>query len=207
MISTRLDLAFAISLLSRYMSNPGSDHWIALKWVLRYINSTACIGLEYCKRTSTLDLVGFVDSDFVGDRDSRKSTTAYCFTLGRNCISWKSQLQPLVALSSTEAEYVALADGFKEAIWMQGLLTKIELTDSKVTIFSDNQSAVLLSKNPIYHERTKHVDVRFHFIRDLINKELIELRKVPTEENPADMGTKIVTPAEFKHCMNLLFLK
>ncbi|XP_031273247.1 secreted RxLR effector protein 161-like [Pistacia vera] len=207
MISTRPDLAFAISLLSRYMSNPGSDHWIALKWVLRYINSTACIGLEYCKRTSTLDLVGFVDSDFAGDRDNKKSTTTHRFTLGGNCISWKSQLQPPVALSSTEAEYVALADGFKEAIWMQGLLTKTELTDSKVTIFSDGQSAILLSKNPIYHERTKHVDVRFHFIRDLITKELIELRKVPTEENPADIGTKIVTPAKFKHCMNLLFLK
>lgn len=175
--------------------------------MLRYINSTACIGLEYCKRTSTLDLVRFVDLDFVGNRDSRKSTTTYCFTLGMNCISWKSQLQPLVALSSTEVEYVALKDGFKEAIWMQGLLTETELTDGKVTIFSDSQSAILLSKNPIYYGRTKHVDVRFHFIRDLINKELIELRKVPTEENPVDMGTKIVTPAKFKHCMNLLILK
>ncbi|XP_031266637.1 secreted RxLR effector protein 161-like [Pistacia vera] len=175
MISTRPDLAFAISLLSRFMSNPGSDHWIALKWVLRYINCTACIGLEYCKRTSTLDLVGFVDSDFAGDRHSRKSTTAYCFTLGGNCISWESQLQPLVALSMTEAEYVALADGFKEAIWMQGLLTETELTDSKVTIFSDSQSAILLSKNPIYHERTKHVDMRFYFIRDLITRRQIDL--------------------------------
>ncbi|XP_031285748.1 exopolygalacturonase-like [Pistacia vera] len=110
MISTRPDLSFSMSLLSRFMSNPRSEHWSALKWVLRYINGTSHIGLEYCKRYNSLDLVGFVDSDFAGDKDTRKSTTAYVFTLGGNCVSWKSQLQPIVALSSTEAEYVAIAD-------------------------------------------------------------------------------------------------
>ncbi|XP_031259537.1 secreted RxLR effector protein 161-like [Pistacia vera] len=116
MISTRPDLSFVISLLSRYMSNPGMEHWIALKWVLKYVNGSLNVGLEYCKMTASLELVGFVDSDFAGDKDTRKSTTAYYFTLGGNCISWKSQLQPIVVLSSTEAEYVAVTNVFKEAI-------------------------------------------------------------------------------------------
>ncbi|XP_031259821.1 secreted RxLR effector protein 161-like [Pistacia vera] len=206
MISTRPDLSFAISLLSRFMSNPGIEHWVALKWTLRYINTTMYVGLEYCKRTPALDLVGYVDSDFAGDRDSRKSTTAYYFTLGGNCISWKSQLQPLVALSTTEAEYVAVTNAFKEAIWLQGILKEINLMNGPVTVYSDSQSAIHLSKNPVYHERMKHVDVKYHFVRDQISKGTVNLLKIPTEENPSDMGTKVVTAAKFKHCLNILHI-
>ncbi|XP_031258371.1 secreted RxLR effector protein 161-like [Pistacia vera] len=166
MISTRPDLAFAISLLSRYMSNPGIEHWVALEWLLRYINSSVHVGLDYCKRNIALDLVGYVDSDFAGDRDTRKSTTAYYFTLGGNYVSWKSQLQPLVALSTTEAEYMAVTNTFKEANWLQGILKEANLLEGLVTVYSDSQSVIHLCKNPVYHERTKHVDVRFHFVRD-----------------------------------------
>ncbi|XP_031255460.1 secreted RxLR effector protein 161-like [Pistacia vera] len=151
MISTRPNLSFAISLLSRFMSNPGLERWVALKWLLRYINSTMHVGLDFCKRNSTLDLVGYVDSDFAGDRDSRKSTTAYCFTLGGNCINWKSQLQPLVALSTIEAEYVIVTDAFKEAIRLQEILKEASLMDGLVTMYSDSQSVIHLSKNLVYH--------------------------------------------------------
>ncbi|XP_031254695.1 secreted RxLR effector protein 161-like [Pistacia vera] len=113
MIGTRPDLSFAISLLSRFMSNLGAKHWTALKWVIRYINNTHGVGLEYCNRGVSLDLVGFVDADFAGDKDTRKSTTSHYFILGGNCISWKTQLQPIVTISLTEAEYVAVADVFK----------------------------------------------------------------------------------------------
>ncbi|XP_031274820.1 secreted RxLR effector protein 161-like [Pistacia vera] len=207
MISTRPELSFAISLLSIFMSNPGFEHWLALKRLLRYINSSLNVGLEYCKRYDSLDLVGFVDSDFAGDKNTKKSTTTYFFTLGGNCVSWKSQLQPIVALSSTEVEYVTVADIFKEALWLQGLLTKVELLDRAVTIYSDKQSVIHLSKNLVYHERTEHVDVRYHFVRDLVDKCVINLKKVATEDNPADMGTKVVTPTKFKHCLNLLHVK
>ncbi|XP_031267467.1 secreted RxLR effector protein 161-like [Pistacia vera] len=202
MISTRPDLSFAISMLSRFMSNPGAEHWTALKWVIKHINSTLWVGLEYGKRVTSLDLVGFVDSDFAGDKDTRKSTTSYYFTLGGNCISWKSQLQPIVAFSSTEAEYIAIADVFKEAVWLKGILSEPNLTNGKVTIYSDSQSAIHLSKNPVYHERTKHVDVRYHFVRDLVASGEIDLKKIAIENNPADMGTKVVTAAKFKHCLN-----
>ncbi|XP_031263525.1 secreted RxLR effector protein 161-like [Pistacia vera] len=207
MISTRPDLSFAMSLLSHFMSNPGSEHWSALKWVLRYINGTSHIGLEYCKRYNSLDLVSFVDSDFAGNKYTRKSITAYVFTLGRNYVSWKSQLQPIVALSSTEVEYVVVANVFKKALWLQGILTEVNLIDGVATIYSDSQSAIHLSKNHVYHDRTKHVDVRFHFVRDLVAQGLIILKKVLTEDNPADMGTKIVTVAKFKHCLNQLSVK
>ncbi|XP_031277973.1 secreted RxLR effector protein 161-like [Pistacia vera] len=207
MISTRLDLSFAISLLRRFMSNPGTEHWCALRWVLRYINSTSHVGLEYCKMGKSLDLVGFVDSDFAGDRDTRKSTTSYFFTLGRNCVSFKSQLQPIVALSSTKAEYVVVADVFRKALWLQGILSEMQLLDELVTIYSDSQSAIHLSKNPIYHERTKDMDVQFHFVKELIAQEVINLKKVAIEDNLADDGTKVVMATKFKHCLNLLFVK
>ncbi|XP_031259667.1 secreted RxLR effector protein 161-like [Pistacia vera] len=116
-----------------------------------YINSSLNVGLEYCKSYDSLDLVGFVDSDFASDKYTRKSTTSYFFTLGGNCVSWKSQLQPIVALSSTKAEYVAVADIFKEALWLQGMLSEVELLDGVVTSYSNSQIVIHLSKNPVYH--------------------------------------------------------
>ncbi|XP_031287215.1 secreted RxLR effector protein 161-like [Pistacia vera] len=204
MISTRLDLAFAISLLSRYMSNLGIEHWVALKWLLRYINSSVHIGLDYCKSNIVLDLVMYVNSDFVGDRKTRKSTTTYCFTLGGNCVRWKSQLHPLVALSTMEAEYMVVIDAFKEAIWLQGILKEANLLERLVTIYSDSQRSIHLCKNLVYHETTKHVDVRFHFVRDLTSRSQLNLRKIPTKENLVDMGTKVVIATKFKHCLDLL---
>ena len=121
------------------------------------------------------DLIGYVDANYGGDRDNRKSTTSFYFTLGSNCISWKSNLQSVVALSTTESEYIAVCDAFKEAVWLQGLLKEAHLISNTVIVYSDSQSAIHLSKNPVYHERTKHVDVRFHYIRDLIASDVVKL--------------------------------
>ncbi|GAB2278532.1 hypothetical protein Dimus_039298 [Dionaea muscipula] len=207
MVSTRPDLSFSISLLSRYMSNPGPDHWNALKWLLRYLNSSISVGLNFGKWTNTLDLATFVDSDFAGDRDSRKSTTSYCVTLAGNCISWKSQLQPIVALSTTESEYIAITEAFKEALWIQRLLKEIKLIDHCCTVYTDSQSALHLCKNPVFHDRTKHIDVKYHFVRDVLSAGDLEIAKIPTEENPADIGTKVVTVGKFKHCLDLLHIR
>ncbi|XP_031249939.1 secreted RxLR effector protein 161-like [Pistacia vera] len=207
MISTRPDLSYSISLLSTFMSNPRCDHLNALKWLLRYIRSTVHVGLNFCKRNSSLDLIGYVDSDFAGDRDSRKPTTAYYFTLEGNCVSWKSQLQRLVALSTTEAKYVAVTDAFKEAIWLQGILREAKLLNGLVIVYSDSQSAIHLGKNLVYHERTKHVNVRYHFVRDMISRKELNLMKIPTKDNTVDMATKVVTLAKFKHCLNLLHVE
>ena len=111
-----------------------------------------------------------------------------------------------MALSTTEVEYVAVTDAFKEAIWLQGILKEINLMNGLVAVYSDSQSVIHLSKNPVYHERTKHMDVKYHFVRDQISKGTVNLLKIPTEENPSDMGTKVVTTVKFKHCLNILHI-
>ncbi|KAL0291599.1 UNVERIFIED_CONTAM: Retrovirus-related Pol polyprotein from transposon TNT 1-94, partial [Sesamum radiatum] len=159
MVCTRPDIAYSISCLSRYMSNAGSPHWEALKWLLKYLNSSANRGLMFSKCAKGVNLTGYVDSNYANDRDSRRSTTSYIFTLCGSCITWKSQLQQIVALSTTEAEYIAATEAFKEALWLEGIVNEIGFLKQKVTIFSDSQSAIQLCKNPVFHDRTKHIDV------------------------------------------------
>ncbi|KAL2235785.1 UNVERIFIED_CONTAM: Retrovirus-related Pol polyprotein from transposon TNT 1-94 [Sesamum indicum] len=189
MVCSLPDIAYAISCLSRYMSNPGPPYWEALKWLLIYLRGSIDISITFSKFSDNIQLIGYMDSNYANDRDSRKSTTSYIFSLCGSCISWKSQLQHIVALSTTEAEYIATTEAFKEAIWLEGLVKEIDFLKSKGTIFSDSQSSIELCKNYVFHDRTKHIDVRYHFIRDIVVKELIKLEKIKTENNPADMGT------------------
>ncbi|KAL0298359.1 UNVERIFIED_CONTAM: Retrovirus-related Pol polyprotein from transposon TNT 1-94 [Sesamum radiatum] len=123
MVSTRPDIAYAVSCLSRFMSNPGTTHWEALKWLFRYLNGSNNSGIKFSKCSEGVKLMGYVDSNYANDRDSRRSTTSYVFTLCGACISWKSQLQNIVALSTTEAEYIAITEAFKEALWLEGFVT------------------------------------------------------------------------------------
>ncbi|KAK4388091.1 Retrovirus-related Pol polyprotein from transposon TNT 1-94 [Sesamum angolense] len=122
MVSTRPDIAYAISCLSRYMSNADLPHWEALKWLLRYLKGSIDTGIKFSKNKEGVNLVGYVDSNYANDRDCRKSTTSYIFTLCGACISWKSQLQSIVALSTTEAEYIATTEAFKEAMWLEAFV-------------------------------------------------------------------------------------
>lgn len=204
MVCTRPDVAHAISTLSRFMANPGLEHWTALKWLLRYLKGSAHLGLVFSACNDGVVLNGFVDSDFAGNIDNRKSTTSYVFTLCGTCISWKSQLQPVVALSTTEAEYVAATKAIKEALWLKGLLSEINELSNPVTLYSDSQSAIHLCKNPVFHERTKHIDVKLHFIRDIVAKDTLLLEKIATQFNPADMGTKVLPLVKFKSCLQIL---
>ncbi|KAK4383061.1 Retrovirus-related Pol polyprotein from transposon TNT 1-94 [Sesamum angolense] len=123
MVSTRPDIAYAVSCLSRFMSNPGTIHWEALKWLFRYLNGSNNSGIEFSKCSEVVKLIGYVDSNYANDRGSRRSTTSYVFTLCGACISWKSQLQNIVALSTTEAEYIAITEAFKEALWLEGFFS------------------------------------------------------------------------------------
>lgn len=206
MVSTRPDIAYAVSCLSRYMSNPGMTHWEALKWLLRYLKGSVDIGINFSKCVDGVKLVGYVDSNYANDRDKRKSTTSYVFTLCGSCISWKSQLQHIVALSTTESEYVAATEALKEAIWLKGLIHEIGFLKDNVVVFSDSQSSIQLCKNPVFHDRTKHIDVKFHFIRDIVEKGIVNLEKIPSEFNPADMGTKCLPLEKFRSCLDTLNL-
>ncbi|KAK9179751.1 hypothetical protein WN943_028956 [Citrus x changshan-huyou] len=148
MVLTRPDLSYAVSLVSRFMSNPGKEHWRAVKWILRYLRGTTSYGLLYGGERANYNLVeGFVDSDYAGDLDNRRSLTGFLFTLNSCTISWKASLQSVVALSTTEAEYTAAAEAFKEAIWLRGMINELGYEQSSITILCDSQSAISLSKN------------------------------------------------------------
>ena len=108
-----------------------------------------------------------------------------------------------MALSTTEAEYMAVAEGFKEALWLRGLINELGICQKKVEVHCDSQSAIYLAKYQVYHSRTKHIDVRLHYVRDIVEKKKIDLLKIPTADNPADMLTKVVGAAKFEHCLNL----
>ncbi|RVW85315.1 Retrovirus-related Pol polyprotein from transposon TNT 1-94 [Vitis vinifera] len=204
MVCTRPDLAFAVSVVSRFMSNPGKAHWEAVKWIMRYLKGSSSVCLVYGNGDVSSGLVGFTDSDHGGDLMKRRSLTCYIFTLFGCAISWRASLQPTVALSTTEAEYMSLTEGVKEGMWLNGFLGSLGLNLSKPVIYCDSQSALCLAKNPVYHERTKHIDVRLNFIRDVIEEKLFSIEKVATEVNPADMLTKPITTEKFKHSLDLV---
>ena len=134
----------------------------------------------------------------------RRSLIGYVFTLGGNLISWKSTLQHIIALSTTEAEYVSLTEDIKEAMWLKGITNELGLTGRLVKLYCDSQSAIHLSKNTMFHERTKHIDVRLHFARDIISHGIINVEKISTLINPADMITKAIPIGKFEEALNLL---
>ena len=147
-VCSRPDLAYASSLVSRFMSNPGKGHWNAVKWVLRYIKGIVSYGLLYKSRSQIDDpLIGFCDSNFCAYLDKRRSLTGY-----GNVISWKSSLQYVVALSTTEAEFMALTEAIKEALWLLSLAKEFGVKQETVPIYSDSQSAIHFAKNQGFHE-------------------------------------------------------
>ncbi|WVZ61696.1 hypothetical protein U9M48_011528 [Paspalum notatum var. saurae] len=206
MVCSRTDLSHALSVVSRYMANPSKEHWRAVQWIFRYLRGTSSACLQFGK--SRDGLVGYVDSDHAGDLDKRRSLTGYVFTVGGCAISWKACLQATVALSTTEAEYMAISEACKEAIWLRGLYSELcGVSCSCVTIYCDSQSAIYLTKDQMFHERTKHIDVRYHFIRGVIAEGGIKVRKISTHDNPADMMTKHVPTSKFELCSSLVGIK
>jgi len=196
MMCTRPDIAQAVSVVSRYLDCPGKGHWEAVKWIFRYLKGTINAHSELGGNGI---LTSYVDSDFGGDFDKR-SLTGYVFTLRGCAISWKSTLQSTVALSSTEAEYMAITEAIKEVIWLKVFLGEIASLGDPIMVFCDNQSAVYLTNDRMFHERTKHIDIRYHFVRDVISKSNVLVKKISTEANSADMLTKPLPIAKFKFC-------
>lgn len=202
MVCTRPDLAYYVSMVSRFMSNPGEKHWLAVKWILRYIKGTKNVGLMFDGQNDGKELVcRYVDLDHARSIDTRKSMTGYIFAVNGTAISWKATLQPIVAMSSTEAEYVAVIEAFKEGKWMNGFMKELGFGQKSVTVYCDSQSAIHLSKHQVFHERTKHIDVRLHFVRDIIDSGELQIQKISTYDNPSDMCTKVIPKERFLRCM------
>jgi hypothetical protein len=203
MVCTRPDIAHAVGVLSRYMSKPGKEHWTTVKRVFRYLRGTTSYGLCYQGRPRldrVVDIHGFVDADWAGDLDHRRSTSGYVFNLFGGAISWMSKRQAVVALSTTEAEYMAATHASKEAVWLQRLCSGIGLVQQAVRLDCDSQSAIFLAKNPTYHSKTKHIDVQYHFVRDMVEEKKVLLEKVDTLKNVADSLTKSVSTKKFSWC-------
>ena len=205
MIGTRPDVAYAMGLVSRFMSRPGEMHWEAVKWILRYLKGLRDLNLVFTKGAN-LEVQGYCDSDHAADLDRRRSISGYVFTVGGNTVSWKSSLQHVVALSSTHAEFIALTEAVKEAIWIRGSLEDMGLQPKPAIVWCDSQSAICLSKNNAFHDRTKHVEVKFYFIRDIIEAGEVKVRKIHTSMNPADMLTKCIPVKKFEDALDILKL-
>ena len=153
-----------------------------------------------CFGGSNTTLQGYVDSDMAGDRDSNRSTTGYVFTVGGTAVSWISRLQRVVALSSAEAEYVALTEASKEMIWLQRFMEELGKKQESSRLYCDSQSAIHLAKNSAFHSKTKHIQLRYHFIRSVLEDRQLKLEKIHTSQNPADMLTKAVTREKLSTC-------
>ncbi|GJZ77014.1 retrovirus-related pol polyprotein from transposon TNT 1-94 [Tanacetum coccineum] len=155
-------------------------------------------------RGNHVDIIGFVDSDYAKDPDKGRSITGYAFLVQGCVVSWKATLQHVVALSTTEAEYMDLTEAVKEAIWLRGLLEELGVELNTVVVNCDNQGAIHLSRNHVFHERTKHINVRYHFIREVLEAKTVKVLKVVTEHNVADALTKVVPGLKLQHCLELL---
>lgn len=188
--TVRFDLAYATSVLSRFIREPHANHLAAAKHVLRYIKGNLDLGLVYTPQ-KVCDLVGYCDSDWAHDKIDRKSVTGYTFTMSGAAVTWRSTKQKTVAQSSSEAEYMALGEAVKESLWLKQLLEQIGLKAKKpIKIYEDNQGAIALSSHPSNHSRTKHIDIRHHFIRDHVAKQDCEIEPIRTDEMIADVLTK-----------------
>ena len=202
MVCTRPDIAHAVGVVSRFLANPGKEHWEAVKWIFRYLRGTSKMCLRFGNEKPILD--GYADADMAGDLDGRKSISGYLFTFAGGAVSWQSRLQKCVALSTTEAEYIALTEAGKEALWLKTLFQDLDLKQDRFVVHCDSQSAIDLSKNATYHYRTKHIDVRYHWIRDAFEKKLFQVQKIHTDRNAADMLTKVIPRHKLELCSKLV---
>ncbi|CAM8902096.1 unnamed protein product [Rhodiola kirilowii] len=204
LLHTRPDLSYSVGVLSRYMQEHKESHGAALKQVLRYLRGTASLGLFF-KRTNEIGLVGYSDSSHNVDVDDGKSTTGHIFYLEGCPITWCSQKQETLALSSCEAEFMAATEAAKQASWLQDLQGEIVgKTSKKVTIRVDNKSAIALTKNPVFHGRSKHIHTRYHFIRECVENEQVEVENIPGNKQKADILTKALGRIKFKEMRSLI---
>ncbi|KAK8936121.1 hypothetical protein KSP39_PZI013254 [Platanthera zijinensis] len=202
MVCTRPDIAHAVGTVSRFLSNPGREHWSAVKWILRYLQGTSDLTLRF--GDSEPELLGYTDADMAGDVDSRRSTSGYMILFTGGAVSWASRLQKCVALSTTEAEFIAVTEAGKELLWMKRFIKELGFTQDRYTLLCDSQSAIHLGKNPTFHSRSKHIDTRYHWIRDVLEQKELDLQKVHTDDNGADMLTKTVPRGKFEHCVRIV---
>ncbi|GJU17695.1 putative ribonuclease H-like domain-containing protein [Tanacetum coccineum] len=195
--ASRPDIMFAVCACSRFQVTPKTSHLHAVKRIFRYLKGKPKLGLWY-PRVSSFDLEAYSDSDYAGANLDRKSTTGGCQFLGRRLISWQCKKQTIVATSTTEAEYVAAANCCGQVLWIQNQMLDYGFNFMNTKIYIDNESTICIVKNPVSHSKTKHIEIRHHFIRDVYEKKLIQVLKIHTDDNVADLLTKAFDVSRFQ---------
>ena len=211
MVCSRPDIAFEVSRVAKFCDDPGSEHWTAVKRIFRYLQGTKNLSISYGKIAShpfstwnNCQPFAFCDSDWAGELDSRHSTYGYVFLVNGGPVTWTSKVQKSVAASVTEAEYVSLSETSRESIWIKKLVSELGYEPTAIEVRCDNQGAICLSKNPELHQRTKHIDIRYHFVREQVSNEVIQVLYTPTSEQPADMLTKSLSGPSLVNCLRML---
>ena len=199
--ASRPDIMFATCLCARFQSCPKESHMIAIKRIFRYLKGTPSLGLWYPKDTG-FNLVGYSDADYAGCRVDRKSTSGSCQFLGSRLVSWYSKKQQSVSTSTAEAEYIAAGSCCAQVLWIRNQLRDYGLVLERIPIMCDNTSAISIVSNPVNHSRTKHIDIRYHFIREHAHNGTIELHYVPTDKQLADIFTKPLDEATFNRLVS-----
>ena len=183
------------------MVNPSKDHWEAMKWIFRYLRGSSKLCFTFGDFKPILE--GYIDANRVGDLDGRKSTLGYLFTFAEKAVSWQSRLQKCVSLSTTKAEYIAANEESKEMLWLKRFLQELGLKQDGYVVNCDSQSAIDLSKNSMYQSHSNHIEVRYNWLRLIIEQQSFELEKIHIDENLVDMLTKVVSREKLKLCDGL----
>jgi hypothetical protein len=198
---TRPDITYSVNRLSSFNAKPTELHWNCAKRILRYLKKTNDLGLTFTK-SNNLNISGYSDADWASDLDTRRSTTGYLVTINSNPVSWNSKRQSTVATSTAESEYMAMYESIREVIWINKLVSNLMAEKYLLNIFCDNQSSIHIAKNPVMHQRTKHIDIKYHFIRECIYKMNIKLGYLESKLMTADILTK---PLPFPQFTELRF--
>lgn len=205
--ATRPDIGYGVNLLCKFCQNPNKTHWTAVKRIMRYLRGTTETTLTYSRNHGDT-IIGYCDANYGGDIADRRSTTGYVFLIGGGAVSWCSKRQPTVATSTTEAEYMALSAASKEAIWLNKIVTDLGLLHIKtIPLYCDNNGAINLTQNNMYHARSKHIDVRHHFVRETVKSGQITVKSIPTAEMLADFLTKTVQRTKHEMCAQAMGLR
>jgi hypothetical protein len=206
MVATRPDLAVAVSVLSKYVERPQKVHIELLKHLLKYVKTNLNYSLEFTgKKQDNISLVGYVDASYASDPDY-KSLSGYGFLVNNCLVSWHCGKQSIVAQSTAEAEYYAAVSGANECIWLKQLLLDLGYEQQNVTLFEDNEACIILSRNPEDHKRTKHIQVKYHVLRQYVTNEVLHLKYCSTKSQLADCFTKILHGPTFRDHMQRLGL-
>jgi hypothetical protein len=201
--ASRPDVMFSVCMCARFQASPKESHLKATKRILRYLKYTQDVGIWYPKGAN-FELIGYSDSDYAGDKVKRKSTSGTCQLLGRSIVLWSSKKQNSIALSTAEAKYIATGSCCAQLLWMKATLRDYGIKFKNVPLLCDNESAMKLTNNPVQHQRTKHIDVRHHFVRDHQQKGDICIESVGTDDQLANIFTKPLDEKRFCKLRNEL---